>query len=136
MPLILFKKQFAEKVRSGLTPGGIPGISRKRQSIRKPRKRPFKVSDILYIYTGPRMKPVKIGEGKVTKVTPIIINWLRKSVQIGENYLSKSGIKDLAWKDGFEDVEAFWQFFYDDIHFKGDLIEWDPNYSTNEELNW
>ena len=49
MPIINFKPEFAELVASG----------KKRQTIRKIRKRPFKVGDKLYLYTGLRTKGVR-----------------------------------------------------------------------------
>ena len=65
MPALNFQEQFAAAVESG----------EKRQTIRSERKRPIKVGDTLYLYTGMRTKRCrKLGSAGCVGIEEIRIN--------------------------------------------------------------
>ena len=90
MPLIGFKKEFADLVESGA----------KRQTIRAPRKRPIKVGDTLYLYTGLRTKQCrKLGEGRCYQVIRVdlgpreIIGW---GIQLSNYVAIRDGLSSYS----------------------------------------
>jgi len=122
MPALSFKAQFADAVERG----------EKRQTIRARRKRPFMVSDRLYLYTGMRTKACrKLGESTCTEVLPIEICIRREHqcvygwVTVGGNLLSEYQILQLAQADGFSSAAEFFKFFCEDAErFRGQLVKW------------
>lgn len=123
-----FQKQFAGDVESG----------KKTQTIRKAGKRnPPKVGDELQLYTGMRTKYCRLMcVGVCTSVEVIEIRSHFKHVMIGTpsgdsyqfNRLTDSTIKKLAKDDGFESVDAFFEFFKTSRgdYFSGHLVKWEP----------
>lgn len=130
MPALSFQKQFVAAVESG----------EKTQTIRARRKRPFKIGDTLYLYYGMRTKQCrKLGEAICTSVKPITLHershpsLSRLAISLSDtgftralNPLEKS---ILAEKDGFEDLDAMFDWFgkTHGLPFEGFLIRWDPN---------
>lgn len=121
MPLYNFKSQFAGLVES----------LKKRQTIRPKRKRPTKIGDVLYLYTGHRTKKSrKIGEYICKSVDDIFI--FRTNLEFYDFGVHLNGIKlfqdyisILIKKDGFENAHDFEKFFFSKAdEFKGDLIKW------------
>lgn len=102
----------------------------KRCSIRKKRKRPIKVGDKLYFFTGQRTKHCKkLGEGICKAVHEVNIladvnNLLL--VFLDGLLLDQEELETLAIKDGFEYGYEFLKFFYEKYKFpfNGNLIEW------------
>lgn len=123
MPLLNYKPQFAILVESG----------GKRQTIRAQRKYPVKHGDRLYHYTGLRTKASrKLGESDASMVQEITIK--NRTVLIDGQSLYLPSIEELARLDGFESVDAFFEFF-DASHeapFRGQLIGWDQIDSHQE----
>lgn len=122
MPLLGYKKQFAHLVELG----------EKRQTIRALRKRPFKVGDRLYHYTGLRTKECrKLLESDCTDVDNIFIDE-KGDVYINGRCLYESAKESFAYADGFR--RGFGRFcwgnmlvFFKKCHglpFKGQLIKW------------
>ena len=65
----------------------------KCQTIRLPRKRPFKVGDKLFIYWKPRTKECyKIGEGVVTKITRKEARYLTEEEAVKDGFKAKYGL--------------------------------------------
>ena len=122
MPALSFKKQFATMVESG----------KKHQTIRKTRKRPIKVGDTLYLYTGMRTKSCrKLGEAVCKSAENIeIFNtdlFYFPNVIVGCIRLSVEETSKIIRDDGFEFEKDFYDFFMDEsgrLRFKGQLIKW------------
>lgn len=117
MPAYNFKKEFAPLVESG----------QKRQTIRQRRKRPTKVGDTLYLYTGMRTRDCrKLRETICINVKRIKIT--NNGVNLGNQYLyiSHKEEDELAKADGFESYSAFKYFFetHYSLPFIGVLIQW------------
>lgn len=116
MPILNFQKQFADKVKNGT----------KRQTIRKLRKHPIKIDDILYLYTGLRTKNCeKIGQNICNNVEYIEILhdgfWI-----LSDKILNDKELELLAEKDGFKDFDEMCKWFSKnhDLPFKGQVIQW------------
>lgn len=125
MPAINFT-MFADKVRN----------FEKRQTIRKLRKRPFKVGDKLYLYTGLRTKnckPLSPGVVTVKEVHDIKIKFsgippvVLCSIVIDYHQINYIAAFELSKNDGFENFGDFLDFFFDPDDpddFHGQLIKW------------
>ena len=122
MPALNFQKQFVPDVKSG----------KKRQTIRKPRKHPFKKGDTLYLYSGLRTKKAeKIKEVVCIDARKITIPEFGLSLTIhdekGPIRLYYMDHQDrFAQADGFE---TWWDMirWFSKTHglpFEGVLIEW------------
>lgn len=127
MPAIYFKSYLAALVTAGT----------KTHTIRKWRKRPFKVGDVLMLYTGfrtPACQKIR-ADTTCTAATEIAVFPEREEVKLanGSRYGETAGrcmtpeeTERLAREDGFENAEAFFKFFQD-VHgpeLLGQLIEW------------
>lgn len=123
MPLLNFKKQFADDVITG----------RKKCTIRSLRKNPFKRGDHLYLYTGLRTKGCKkLGEAIASEVMPIEIIDIFTVVVDGKK-LKPREILELAKKDGFKGEGYFMDFFSHthELPFSGQIIKWG---NINEQI--
>jgi len=98
MPAYNFQEQFVPMILDG----------QKSHTIRRRRKHPTKVGDKLMLYTGMRTKQCKlIVMTECVKVEPIMI-WPFK------NHLASPinvPIEEFVHNDGFENVDAFFEFF-------------------------
>jgi len=113
VPLLGFAKQFAPEVEAG----------RKLMTIRLRRKRPFRVGDRLYLYGGLRTKQCrKLGEATCAVVTcfhrPYRGRWKVTEFfdDLGrhdgrQRVLLPKELVLIAEADGFDDVEAFEDWF-------------------------
>lgn len=126
-----FQKQFAGDVESG----------KKTQTIRKAGKRnPPKVGDELQLYTGMRTTTCRLlRRAKCISVKRIRLR-LDSHIVMFEappagrhtfpwNKIPDSLVEEMARADGFESVDAFFDFFKSapsETHFSGFLIEWEP----------
>lgn len=98
MPAYSFQKQFVEKILNGEMP----------HTIRRRRKHPTKVGDILMLYTGMRTKQCKlIGMAPCVRIEPIAI-WPRKKHLVSD---IKINIDEFVHDDGFENTDEFFAFF-------------------------
>ncbi|MBX3736702.1 MAG: ASCH domain-containing protein [Candidatus Didemnitutus sp.] len=119
MPAYNFKGQFADAVESG----------RKPHTIRPRRKRPTRVGDTLYLYTGMRTKKCRLlRTATCRKVTPIAIYTSGCSglVKLNGREMPHRELHRLAIADGFFGIPEFLDFFADNYgpNFEGELIEW------------
>jgi len=120
MPAYNFKERFAADIETGS----------KRQTIRRKRKRPTVVGDILYLYTGMRTKKCrKLREATCESVVPVLIMGLYNITVYPEDNerrraLSGPEIDQLAEDDGFASASGLARFFWKDLPFKGEIIRW------------
>jgi hypothetical protein len=125
VPALSFSPQFAALVESG----------EKRQTIRAPRKRPIRVGERVYLYTGMRTKKCrKLGEGIVESVELIRLD--RRGSSVGHEaphptrgpgiWLTQRAEHRLAVADGFFGREAMLDWFDETrgLPFEGVLIRW------------
>lgn len=115
MPSLNFKPQFVAAIEQG----------KKRQTIRKLRKRPFKAGDTLYLFT--RMRTVncrRIGQFTCTQVKAIRIEPQR--IFIEDELLTDRQCRELAVADGFADSVEMMRFFSTQhtLPFIGQIIYW------------
>ncbi|AFY39910.1 hypothetical protein Lepto7376_3736 [[Leptolyngbya] sp. PCC 7376] len=127
MSALNFKKQFVPLIESG----------EKRQTIRC-RKRPIKVGERLYLYTGQRTKSCrKIAESICGKTHDFVLSKYQLDdyarIFIDGEQICNAHIRELAFRDGFETVEDFVQFFLTSpkvetksrvTSFSGQIIKW------------
>lgn len=125
MPILNFQSRFVPFIRN----------KKKYQTIRKNRKRPFRVGDKLYLYTGLRTKYCqKIDEVICLHVFKITIK------KTGEVYVADKRLDEwekdiLAFCDGFRsDLEGYEECFevmfrwFEKMHtlpFEGQIIIWE-----------
>lgn len=128
MPVILFNHYFAARVADGT----------KRQTIRRPRKRPIRVGQVLSLreWEGApyRSKQVHLRYGVCTAVEPVLIDtfwhpaWPLR-IEVGGVRLAPCGVRRFAEADGFDSPEDMEQWWFD-VHglpFEGELIQWYPS---------
>ncbi len=120
MVMFNFKPQFVQRIYRGS----------KTQTIRGARKRNAIEGDGLQIYTGPRMKPVKLGDAICFMAGDVEINLTMGQVRITwdatehrpmrleSTMFTKTALDSFAFSDGFDDWEAMRAFFLDQ-HKKG-----------------
>jgi len=129
MPAYNFQGQFVPMILDGS----------KVHTIRRRRKHPTKVGDMLCLYTGMRTKQCKlIVMTECVKVEPIAIIPNEKSLLIpniynGWDWLSVSEINRIAHEDGFENVNDFFDFFKryrEEVLYDFEIIWWDPRTLT------
>ena len=102
MPALGFQKQFVPMIEDGS----------KHHTIRRKRKNPIKVGDVLYLYTGMRTKQCRlIKEVTCTAVVPIKIMPGTGIVRLGDTTLTEKTLEVFATNDGFSDVHSFFEFF-------------------------
>lgn len=115
MPALNYTK-FTDRVADG----------RKRQTIRAWRKRPIRVGDVLFHYSGMRTKFCrKLRPDTICKsADPITIDYDRVNIKGVD--LSGFEIIDLARNDGFPDVTDFFNYFHKThgFPFLGQVITW------------
>ena len=118
MALINFQEQFANDVENG----------KKRQTIRKQRKQPFKLGETLYLYTGLRTKKVKkLMEIKCKSIEKVKIRGTGITLNSGEIIRYQYYRADLyAQDDGFKDFNEMRDWFKKThgLPFEGILIKW------------
>lgn len=123
MPAYNYQAQHASKVESG----------EKTQTIRKKRKRPTVVGDIMYNFTGMRTKHCRrLGEDPVISVEDFFLPD-NEVFRIGDDYDHAWFIAEeddaglmLAKADGFNSWEDFVKFFeaQHGLPFEGEIIKW------------
>lgn len=122
----------------------------KPHTIRKQRKRPFKICDRLQLYTGMRTKKAKqFGVKGNTQLNAVRVDKIEMyseaeniedvdtapfSIFLNDKELNADQIKELVWNDGFRfaapdvpDVYEFKRFFFvkeERLIFRGQLVWW------------
>jgi len=113
MPALNYKKQFAPLVVSG----------KKMQMIRSERKRPFRVGDTLYHYTGLRTKQCRnLGISQCHQVDDIEI--YADTITVNGEHLDLDEMILLARRDGFGMLHNLYEFFENRMPFRGQIIHW------------
>jgi len=98
------------------------------------RKEPPIVGEAMALWWKSRTKERKlIGVTIVTRVDAITIDPENRDVIINEILLKTSDIEALSFKDGFESINDFWEYFKDGKR-SGFLIHWDPDYITHKAI--
>ena len=115
MPAYNFKAEFALLVENGS----------KRQTIRKKRKRPTQVGDILYLYTGMRTKRCR-SLGKAICLAADSISIGRDQIILAGRELELTEAISLYRDDGFSCLAEFLGFFEElyGLPFEGILLKW------------
>lgn len=127
MPAYNSQKQFVGKILDGSKP----------HTIRRRRKNPTKVGDVLYLYTGSRTKSAfKFAEAVCTKIEPVIIYPFSSRFKIYDDTfksyieMTKDFIARLAKRDGFKSSNDFFEFFRktykQDVLDDFEIIWWNP----------
>ncbi len=121
MPALNFQARFADPVETHA----------KRQTIRRVWKRPIKVGDTLYLYTGMRTKQCrKLRMVLCLDYRPITINEhsisLLTDLETLEIWPEGWSLKWFARMDGFDSWEEMRDFFKEryGLPFEGVLITW------------
>jgi hypothetical protein len=120
MPALNFTV-FIDKIMSG----------EKTQTIRKERKKPIKIGDTLYLYTGLRTKKARLlKKVRCSKVREIYIDYDTYDIWLdGDEYLNKPTYMPFILADGFAGKNDFFDFFlqkYDyESFFDGVVIYWE-----------
>ena len=118
MPALNFQERFAAAVESG----------EKRQTIRRAWKRPIKVGDMLYLYTGMRTKRCE-GIGQYVCKSVRTIKFTLGTISIDEEtycFGQTHAAHHFAKADGFDSWPEMRNWFSDryGLPFEGVLIEW------------
>lgn len=119
----------------------------KRQTIRLPRKRHARAGEGLQLFTGPRMKPVRLGGGTCIAAYNVRLDFaaLSPSVTLDDGivYDTHEALDAFAVRDGFSPPERFaadglapweymarwWRLTHPDHRvFNGVLIDWDDSF--------
>jgi len=121
MPAYNFQKQFVSMILEGKKP----------HTIRKRRKHPTKVGDVLKLFTGMRTKNCKqFAEAVCVKVEPLILHPWIGHIRKDGLLMEENEIVELSKADGFDSPEKFFAFFRDTYKLFDledfELIHWDP----------
>jgi hypothetical protein len=101
MPAYNFKSEFVPAIIAGI----------KVSTIRKPRKRPTKVRDTLYLYEGLRTKKAHLIASKPCFAV-ISINILEgHKIALGSTVIDDDLMNRLVQEDGFKSPDDFFDFF-------------------------
>jgi len=119
-------------------------VGEKRQTIRLPRKRHACPGEALQFFTGPRMKPVRIGEAVCQSVCEVRLDFDKHEVVLDDaiSIVDRAELNAFAVRDGFRcdngqaGVDGAWCFMSrwwrlthpDQPVFLGVLINWDQSF--------
>lgn len=121
MPAYNFQRQFVKMIIDGQKP----------HTIRRRRKHPTKVGDVLKLFVGMRTKNCRqFAEAVCTAVEPITIYPWDIKIENEQGYwMNWNELRRLAHRDGFDNLDGFFIFFrryqkerLDDF----EIIWWDP----------
>lgn len=133
-----FKPGFVPHIRSGL----------KKQTIRLPRKRHARPGEDLQLYTGPRMRPVRIGLSVCQSVHDVRLDFAENAVTLDDAITIEGAqaLDDFAIRDGFATPAAsditpwrymsrWWALTHPDQPiFAGVLVDWGDTFRLPEAL--
>lgn len=120
MPALNFTKDLSEKVLHGI----------KTQTVRAKRKRPIKVGDKLFLYTGMRTKYCRLlGIGICSDISEIEIRLLSEDLYINDLKMNEEEKQRFAMADGFNSYKEFMNYFFekdeDTVVFYGNVYSWE-----------
>ena len=102
MPAYNFQSRFVPMILDGSKP----------HTIRRRRKRPTKVGDVIKMFVGMRTKSCfQFGEAPCMKVEPIVIYPFEQRMLINGEFLLRKEELLIIRDDGFEVMEDFYDFF-------------------------
>lgn len=123
-----FQARFLDPIRLG----------EKRQTIRLPRKRHARAGEAIQMFTGPRMKPLRVGGAVCTVAHEVRLDFQRHQVLLDDAIiLDGPELDDFAIRDGFRppariDIKpwAYMAKWWSLTHpeqpvFSGTLIGWE-----------
>lgn len=121
----------------------------KRQTIRLPRKRHARPGEALQLFTGPRMKPVRLGAAICKAAYNVRLDFDRHSPSVTLDdsvvYDTREALNAFAVRDGFTPIDrgtrqpvspweymaAWWRLTHPDHPaFSGVLIDWDDSFEA------
>lgn len=120
---------------------------RKRQTIRLPRKRHARPGEALQLFTGPRMKPVRVGAATCRAVLDVRLDFSAERVELSNAIVIEgdAALNDFALRDGFspragleiapwEYMARWWAMTHRNKPiFAGVLIDWDDTFQPPHE---
>ena len=96
----------------------------KEHTIRADRARPFRVGDLLSLYTGMRTKQCWLLMRRTCTMVRAIQITEGQNVVIDGESLSLDEREQLAVRDGFRDFAHMMEFWQGRLPFKGQIIHW------------
>lgn len=130
MALLNFQKRFVPHIEDGT----------KRHTIRATRKTPFKVGEMLHLYTGLRQKGAQLlFRAPCVKVEEIAIRHDTKAPSIIHVFIDGERLDEcekrvLAERDGFragpDSFEEMMRFWEGRLPFRGQIVHWDYDRRT------
>ncbi len=129
-------------------PSFVPKIEArtKQQTIRRPRKRDARPGEQLQFFTGPRMRPTRVGFARCFDVREVRLDFTHGRVEFPATGAAISTIDDLdafAARDGFDHpsvsawlrMQRWWATTHPDAEiFLGTLIDWRDSFSWEPSL--
>ncbi len=130
-----FKPSFIEPIRA----------REKRQTIRLPRKRHAQPGEALQLFTGPRMRPTRLGGAICQRVAQVRLDFKRDLVTLDDaiEIAGDEALNTFAIRDGFRPWGAAtrlqpWEFmgrWWSATHpenpvFAGVLVDWDETFAA------
>lgn len=122
----------------------LPAIAsrEKRQTIRLPRKRHARAGEQLQLFTGPRMRPVRLGSALCVAARSVRLDFTENRVELDDFEVIEDfdALQDFAIRDGFSPPERFscspWEYmarWWALTHpsqevFRGVLIDWGDSF--------
>lgn len=129
-----FKPSFIEPIRT----------LEKRQTIRLPRKRHAQAGEAVQLFTGPRMRPTRLGAGLCRRVVQVRLDFSQDLVTLDDaiEIRGDEALDAFAIRDGFrpwgraaellrpwEFMGRWWRATHpDNPVFAGVLIDWDDSF--------
>jgi len=102
MPLYSVQEQFVSMMLDGS----------KSHTVRRKRKRPTKVGDVLYFYSGLRTKKCKfVMQDTCKKIIPVVIYADIGQIHLDGRLLPLNEMMHFAVRDGFANYMDFFAFF-------------------------
>lgn len=115
MPALNYKKRFADLVEKGF----------KRSTIRGIRKRPIRIGDPLYHFTGMRTKNCRKLKDSVCRLEREILIKPNGTLCLDGQAMYRLSAEALALADGFSSLQDFVDFFCPaGEEFRGQYIQW------------
>lgn len=116
------------------------GARVKRQTIRLPRKRHARAGEALQLFTGPRMKPVRLGGATCVACRDVRLDFTNNQITLDDFEVIEGddALNAFAIRDGFRLPEKFadldiapweymarwWSQTHGELVFRGVLIDW------------
>lgn len=133
MPSLNFKPRFVDPIMK----------KTKRSTIRK-TKREYAAGDRLFLNTGSRYKPFRLGEATVVSTSRIWIKFTQRVIEFPDRTLIRhEDVQRFAEQEGFKDLEDMHAFFaavhggkvlHRGFIFSGTYVFWDHTFTPAPPL--